>query len=28
MQQMGLEGKTTVGREGKASNTINPSLWP
>jgi hypothetical protein len=28
MQQMGLEGNTTVGWEGVASNTINPSLWP
>ena len=26
--QMGQEGNTTVDREGKASNAINPSLWP
>jgi len=25
---MGQEGNTTVDREGKASNAINPSLWP
>jgi hypothetical protein len=27
IHQMGLEGNTTVGREGEAS-AINPSLWP